>query len=117
MDTWIRSLTHVNSSRRHSPSGDSKTMIISLPIDQCTLECQEVLCRAPLSGVACICNTLSPLRDCVGELIGDISYISNLGNLTMEVMDDLSLFFVLGHVATEMIGNDRPLFIGPGDDV
>ena len=26
----------------------------------------------------------------------------------MEVMDDLFLFFVLGHVATEMIGDDRP---------
>ena len=25
-------------------------------------------------------------------------------------------FFVLGHVETEMIGNDRPLFIGPRDD-
>ena len=32
MDTWIRSLTHVNSSRRHWPSGDSRTMRISLPM-------------------------------------------------------------------------------------
>ena len=48
------------------------------------------------------------LRDCVGELIGDITCISNLGNLAKEVMDDLFLFFVLGHVATKMIGDDRP---------
>ena len=66
-----------------------------------------MLCRAPLNGGNCICNPLSPLRDCIGELIGDITYTSNLGNLAMEVMDDLSLFFVLGHVATEMIGDDR----------
>ena len=65
-----------------------------------------MLCRAPLKGGACICNTLSPLRDDVGELIGDITYTSNLGNLAMEVMDDFFLFFVLGHVATEMIGDD-----------
>ena len=26
------------------------------------------------------------------------------------------LFPVLGHIETEMIGNDRPLTIGPGDD-
>ena len=32
MDTWIWSLTHVNSSRRHWPSGDSGTMRISLPM-------------------------------------------------------------------------------------
>ena len=52
-------------------------------------------------------TTHSPLRDCIGELIGVIIYTSNLGNLAMEVMDDLFLFFVLGHVATEMIGDDR----------
>ena len=34
----------------------------------------------------------------------------------MKVMYDLFFLFVLGHVATEMIGNDRPLFIGPGYD-
>ena len=83
-------------------------MIISLPNDQRTLECREFLCRAPLNGGDCICNALSPLRDCVGELIGDITYTSNIGNLAIEVMDDLYLFFVLGHVATQMIGNDRP---------
>ena len=32
MDTWVWSLTHVNSSRRHWPSGDSRTMRISLPM-------------------------------------------------------------------------------------
>ena len=83
-------------------------MRISLPIDQHTLECREVLCRAPLNGGSCICKVVSPLRDCIGELIGDITCTSNLGNLAMEVMDDLFLFFVLGHVATEMIGDDRP---------
>ena len=31
-----------------------------------------------------------------------------LENFAMEFMDDLFLFFVLGHVATEMIGDDRP---------
>ena len=67
-----------------------------------------MLCRAPLSGVTCICKALSPLRDCVSELIGDITYISNLGNLAMEVIDDLFLLFVLWHVATEMVGDDRP---------
>ena len=82
--------------------------IISLPFDQCTLECWEVLCRAPLNGGNCICRAFSPLRDCTGELIGDITCNSNLGNLAMEVMDDFFLFFVLEHVATEMIGDDRP---------
>ena len=61
-----------------------------------------------LNGGTCICNTLSSLRDCVGDLIGVITYTSNLGNLAMEVIDDLFLFFVLGHVAIEMIGDDRP---------
>ena len=32
MYTWIWSLTHVNSSRRHWPSGDSRKMRISLPM-------------------------------------------------------------------------------------
>ena len=32
MDTWIQILTHVNSYRRHWPSGDSGTMRISLPM-------------------------------------------------------------------------------------
>ena len=35
----------------------------------------------------------------------------------MEVMDDIFLFFVLGNVATQMIGDDRPYFIGSRDDV
>ena len=116
MDTWIQILTHMDSSRRHWPCGDSGTMRISLPFDQRTLECREVLCRAPLNGGNCICKAVSPLRGCVGELIGDITCSQNLGNLAMEVMDDLLFFFVLGHVATEMIGDDRPYFIGPGDD-
>ena len=117
MDTWIQSLTHMDSSRRHWPCGDSRTMRISLPFDQCTLECREVLCRAPLNGGNCICKVVSPLRGCVGELTGDITCNSNLGNLAMEVMDDLFLFFVVGHVATEMIGDDRPYFIGSRDDI
>lgn len=108
MDTWIRILTHMHSSRRHWPCGDSGTMRISLPIDQHTFECHELLCRAPLNGGNCICKEFSPLRDYVGELIGDITCTSNLGNLAMEVMDDLLFFFVLGNVATEMIGDDRP---------
>ena len=91
-------------------------MRIWLPIDQHTLDCREVLFGAPLNGGNCICNTLSPLRDCAGELIGDITCTSNLGNLAMEVMDDFFLFFVLGHVATEMIGDDRP-YSWFGDDV
>ena len=33
---------------------------------------------------------------------------SNFGDLAMEVMNDLSLFLFLGHVAIEMIGDDRP---------
>ena len=82
-------------------------MIISLPIDQHTLEWREVLCRAPLNGGNCICNTINPLKDCVGELIGDKTCTSNLGNLAMEVMDDLFLFFVLGNVETKVIGDDR----------
>ena len=32
MDTWIQILTHVNSSRRHWPSGDCRTIRISLPM-------------------------------------------------------------------------------------
>ena len=46
--------------------------------------------------------------DFIGELIGDITCTSNLGNLSMEVMDNFFLFFALGHVATEMTGDDRP---------
>ena len=34
----------------------------------------------------------------------------------MRVLFDLSCFLVLEHIETEMIGNDRPLIIGPGDD-
>ena len=102
MDTWIQILTHMDSSRRHWPCGDSETMRILLPFDQRTLECREVLCRAPLNGGNCKCKLVSPLRGCVDELIGDITCTSNLGNLAMEVMDDFFLFFVLGHVATEM---------------
>ena len=83
-------------------------MRISFPIDQCTLEFREVLCRAPLNGGNCICKAVSPFRGCVGELIGDVTCTSNLGNLAMEVMDNLFLFFVLGHVGTETIGDDRP---------
>ena len=70
-----------------------------------------------MNGGACICKIVSPLRNCIGELIGDITCTSNLGNLAMEVRDDFFLFFVLGYVATEMIGDDRPYFIGSGDDV
>ena len=83
-------------------------MRISLPIDQRTLECREVLCIAPLNGGNYIYKSVSLLRDYVGELIGDIKYTSNLGNLAMEVIDDLFLFFVIGHIATEMIADDRP---------
>ena len=108
MDTWIQILTHMDSSIRCWPCGDSRTMKISLPIDQRTLEFWEVLCRAPFNGGNCICKAVSPLRGCVGELICDITYTSNLGNLAMEVMDEFFLFFVLGHVATEMMGGDRP---------
>ena len=107
MDTWIWSLTHMHSSRRHWPCGDSGTMIISLPINQRTLECREVLCRAPLNGGNCIWKVVSPLRDYIGELIGDITRTSNLGKLAMEFMDDFLLFFVLGHVETKMVGDDR----------
>ena len=71
-------------------------MRISLPIDQHTLECRDILCRAPLNGGNCICKVVSPLRGSVGELTGDITCTSNLRNLAMEVMDDLFLFFVLG---------------------
>ena len=98
----------MDSSRRHWPCGDSKTMRISLPFDQCTLECREVLCKAHLNGGNYICIIVSPLRYCVGEIIGDITYNSNLQNLAMDVMDDLFLFFVLGHRETKTIGNDRP---------
>ena len=109
MDTWIQILTHMHSSRRHWPCGDSRTMRISLPIDQRALECSEVLYRAPLNGGTYICNVVSPLRDCVGELIGDITCTSNLGNLLMKVIDDLFLFFVLGHVAAKIMGMIDPL--------
>ena len=95
MDTWIRSLTQMDSSRGHWTCEDSEIMIISLPINQHTLECREVLCRAPLNGGRCIGKAISPLRGFVGDL-------------AMEVMDDFFLFFVLGHVATKMIGDDRP---------
>ena len=80
-------------------------MRISLPFYQHTLECWEVLCRAPLNGGNCICKVVSPLRGYVGELIGDITCTRNHGNLAMEVMDDFFLFFVLGHVVAEMIGD------------
>ena len=89
MDTWIRSLTHMDSSRRHWPCGDSGTMIISLPFDQHTLECREVNCSAPLNGGSYICNAVSLLRGSVFELISDITYTSNLGNITIEAMNDL----------------------------
>ena len=92
MDTWIQSLTHMDSSIRHWPCGDSRTMRISPPFDQCTLECWEVLCRAHLNGGNCICKAVSPLRGYVSELIGDITYTSILGNLAMEVMHDLFFF-------------------------
>ena len=92
MDTWIQSLTRMDSSRRHWPCGDSGTMRIFLPFDQRTLECWEVHCSAPLNGGSCICNAVIPLRGSVGELISDITYISNLGNLAIEVMNDLFLF-------------------------
>ena len=91
MDTWIQNLTHMDSSRRHWPCGDSETMRISLPIDQCTLEYREVHCSAPLNGGSYICNTVSPLRGNIGEPISDITFTSNLGNLAIEVMDDLFL--------------------------
>ena len=61
-----------------------------------------------MNGGDFICKAVSPLRDCFGELIGDRPCTSNLGNLAMEVMDDLLLFFVLGNVTTEMIEDDRP---------
>ena len=66
-------------------------MRISLPFDQRTLECQEVHCSAPLNGGSYICNTVSPLRGSIGELISDITYISNLRNLAIEVMNGLFL--------------------------
>ena len=88
MDTWIRILTHMDSSRRHWPCGAFGTMRISLLIDQCTIECREVLCRAPLNGGNYICKEFSPLRGKVGELISDITYTSNLGNLTIEAVNE-----------------------------
>ena len=83
MDTWIQILTHMDSPRRHWACGDSKTMRISLPFDQHTLECREVHCNAPLNGGSCICNAVSPLIGSVSELISDITYTSNLGNLAI----------------------------------
>ena len=62
MDTWIQSLTHMESSTRKWPCGDSGTMRISLPIDQCTLECREVHCSAPFNGGPCIAMQLVPLE-------------------------------------------------------
>ena len=90
------------------------TMIIALPCYQRPLKCREVHYSAPLNGGSCICNGVIPLRGNIGELISDITYTSNLGNVAIEVMND---FFVLGHIETQMIGDDRPYFIGPGDDV
>ena len=107
----------MDSYRRHWPCGDSETMRISLPFDQHTLECREVHCKSPLNGGNYICKEVSPLRGCVGELTGDITCTSNLGNLAMEFMDDFFFSFVIGHVATKMIGDDRPYFIGSRDDV
>ena len=117
IDTWIWSLTHMDSSRRHWPCGAFRTMRISLLIDQCTIECREVLCRAPLNGGNYICKEFSPLRGCFSELINDITYTSNLWNLATEVINAFFLFFVLGNVATQMIRDDRPYFIGSRDDV
>ena len=91
MDTWIRSLTHMDSSRRHLPCGDSGTMRNSLPFDQHSLEFQEVHCSAPLNGGSCICNENIPLRGSVGELISDITDTSNLGNLAIEVINGFFL--------------------------
>ena len=68
-----------------------ETMRILLRGDQHTLECREVHCNAPLNGGSCICNVVSALRGSVGELISDIIYNSNLGNLTIEAMN--ALFF------------------------
>ena len=81
----------MESSRRNWPCGDSGTMRISLPFDQHTLECREVHCSAPLNGGSYICNAVIPLRGSVGELISDITYTSNLGNIAIEVMNGLFL--------------------------
>ena len=44
-----------------------RTMMISLQGDQCTLKCQEVLCRAPLHGYKWFEMNLGPFR---GALMG-----------------------------------------------
>ena len=67
-----------------------ETMRIPLSGDQRTLECWEVHCSAPLNGGRCTCNAISPFRGSVGDLISDITYTSNLGNLTIEVMNEMS---------------------------
>ena len=64
------------------------TMRIPLLGDQRTLECREVHCSAPLNGGCYICNVVIPFRGSVGEFISDITYTSNLGNLTIEAMND-----------------------------
>ena len=91
MEIWILILTHMDSSRMYWPCEDSRTMRISLPFDQRTLECREVNCTAPLNGGSCICNAVSPLKGNVGELISDITNTSNLGNIAKEVMDGFFL--------------------------
>ena len=67
-------------------------MRISLLFDQHTLECREVHFNAPLNGGSCICKAVSPLRGCIGELIGDITCTSNVENIAAKVIDDLFLF-------------------------
>ena len=81
MDTWIQILTHMDSSRRHWPCGDSRTMRIILPFDQINLECRKFIWKSLMNGGSCICKAVIPLRGRVGELIGEITYTSNLGNL------------------------------------
>ena len=91
----------MDSSRRHWPCGDSGTVRISLPFEQHTLECWEVHCNASLNGGSCIWNKFSPLRGIFGELISDIKYTSNLGNLVIEFMND---FLIIGNTCSQVQG-------------
>ena len=72
MDTWIWSLTHVNSSRRHWPSGDSRTMKISLPMWPTHLWMLGSALQSNLAWGTYISNTLSPLRGNIDEISYDI---------------------------------------------
>ena len=88
MDSWIQILTHMDFLEGTDHVEIPGTMRISLPGDQHTLECRELHCSAPLNGGKCICNAISPFRSNIGDFISDITYTSNLGNLTIEAVND-----------------------------